>query len=66
MGAGIVLVGVIIISAIAFNRRQSKAQLEYNKLSFAQMEEGNRLRKIRADAMERIAESIDQYVRRSL
>ncbi len=66
MGAGILFVGIIIFAFIALNRRQTKAQLEYNKLSFAQMEEGNRLRKIRADAMERIAESIDQYVRRSL
>lgn len=59
MGAGIFAVLIVVLGFVVFNRRISSEQRAINALQFAQMEEGNRLRQVRADAMDRIANTLN-------
>lgn len=61
-GFGVVLFTIVCGLFVALNRRQTKEQREANERTNAAMDEGNRLRQVRADAMNRIAEAIEKHV----
>lgn len=66
MGAGIVLLMLVIALVLAIDRRIKGEQRAVNDRSFAQMEKGNELRERRADAMERLANTLEHRIAESL
>ncbi len=63
-GFGILVFTIVCGVFVALNRKQAKEQREVNERSQKAMEEGNRLRHRRAEAMDRIAESLDAILRK--
>lgn len=61
-GFGILVMMIICGLFIALNRKQTKVQADFNKSSQEAMEEGNRLRRRRASAIDRIADSLEIIV----